>query len=88
MNEEILVQYSAEEVHVYINEISETLKPLSLEFKTRNDEVTGKKIWAMVRAVDAFDASKDLPVHASNGSLCRLILWMAKLRRLRLNIVQ
>jgi len=50
LNEEIVAQYSAEEVHVYMGEINETLKPLSLEFKARNDEVTGKKIWAMVRA--------------------------------------
>lgn len=49
MNDEIEAQYSAEEVHVYMGEINETLKPLSLEFKARNDEVTGKKIWAMVR---------------------------------------
>lgn len=50
LNEGIEAQYSAEEVYIYMGEINETLKPLSLEFKTRNDEVTGKKIWAMVRA--------------------------------------
>jgi hypothetical protein len=77
LNQEIPVQYSAEEVHVYIGEISETLKPLSLEFKARNDEVTGKKIWAMVGAFTTRltrpKILKDVSIHDSDGTLFRSI---------------
>ncbi|CAG7846442.1 SubName: Full=Uncharacterized protein {ECO:0000313/EMBL:CCA66936.1} [Serendipita indica DSM 11827] len=52
LNDEIPQMYNAAEVNIYIQEINETLVPLSIEFKSRIDEVSGKRIWALVNTVE------------------------------------
>ncbi|KAG8809357.1 hypothetical protein FRC17_003482 [Serendipita sp. 399] len=52
LNEEIESQANPAEIGEYIQEVNETLVPLSIEFKSRIDEVSGKRIWAMVNIMD------------------------------------
>ena len=48
LNEDIEPQFSRDELGTYINEINDTIIPLSIEFKSRIEEVSGKRIWALV----------------------------------------
>lgn len=52
LNENIPSQFEAAEIGTYIQEINDTITPLSLEFKSRIDEVSGKRMWALVNTVD------------------------------------
>ncbi|KIM29007.1 hypothetical protein M408DRAFT_23223 [Serendipita vermifera MAFF 305830] len=52
LNADIEAQFSREEIGTYINEINDTITPLSIEFKSRIDEVSGKRVWALVNTVD------------------------------------
>ncbi|KAG9055994.1 hypothetical protein FS842_000613 [Serendipita sp. 407] len=52
LNGEIESLANPAEISDYIQEINETLLPLSIEFKSRIDEVSGKRIWAMVNSMD------------------------------------
>ncbi|CAG8706028.1 15320_t:CDS:2, partial [Acaulospora colombiana] len=62
LNENIPSQFEAAEIGTYIQEINDTITPLSLEFKSRIDEVTGKRMWALIELVvlapaDAYSVS-------------------------------
>lgn len=41
-------QYSREEVSEYMQELADTLQGLSIEIRQRIDEVSGKRVWAVV----------------------------------------
>jgi hypothetical protein len=51
LNDDIEPQFSRDELGTYINEINDTIIPLSIEFKSRIEEVSGKRIWALVGLV-------------------------------------
>lgn len=48
-NTDVPIQYSpGPDVKDYIEEVSATISHLSIEFKSRIDEATGKRMWAVV----------------------------------------
>lgn len=75
LNDEIELQFEAAEVGTYIQEINDTLTPLSIEFKSRMDEISGKRIWALVSypCFDIiFDDIETLQVNTVDGEIAQI----------------